>query len=90
MGSCGHYSDLFGPVRFFVFSSGQSQLELARRVKDERSAEALAAKRNAADLEQKVRYCFTLTFVWKWVVDFVLMDYSSMSVVLPSSPDYMI
>lgn len=34
--------------------SQQSQLEHAHRVKDERSAEALAAKRNAADLEQKV------------------------------------
>lgn len=32
----------------------QSQLEHAHRVKDERSAEALTAKRNAADLEQKV------------------------------------
>ncbi|CAB1120607.1 unnamed protein product [Ectocarpus sp. CCAP 1310/34] len=31
----------------------ESQLEDALRVKDERSAEALAAKRNAADLEQK-------------------------------------
>ncbi|CAN0078951.1 unnamed protein product [Scytosiphon promiscuus] len=31
----------------------ESQLEHAHRVKDERSAEALAAKRNAADLEQK-------------------------------------
>eukprot|EP00752_Nemacystus_decipiens_P004800 g4368.t1 len=31
----------------------ESQLEHALRVKDERSAEALAAKRNAADLEQK-------------------------------------
>lgn len=32
----------------------QAQLEHAHRVKDERSAEALGAKRNAADLEQKV------------------------------------
>lgn len=31
----------------------QSQLEHAHRIKDERSAEALTAKRNAADLEQK-------------------------------------
>ncbi|CAM9103844.1 unnamed protein product, partial [Laminaria digitata] len=31
----------------------ESQLEHAHRIKDERSAEALAAKRNAADLEQK-------------------------------------
>lgn len=38
-------------------SRAQSQLEHAHRVKDERSAEALTAKRNAADLEQKVKRC---------------------------------
>ncbi len=49
----------------------QSQLEHAHRVKDERSAEALAAKRNAADLEQKVRFFVLLLVVVVLVITMV-------------------